>query len=964
MSRPTVFVSYSHKDEEWKDRLVTHLGVLQSQGLLDLWDDRRISAGEDWHQEIQEAMAAASVAILLVSANFLTSQFILGEEVPRLLECRDKEGLRIFPVIVKPCAWQTIGWLSRMQARPKDGRPLSAGDEHQIDADLAAIATEVHDLLKRSAPPSALQEFVPLDPDKISTSRLPITGRDLFGRQAELGLLDQAWADTNTNVLSLVAWGGVGKSALVNHWLRGMAGDHYRGAERVYGWSFYSQGTTERAVSADLFIELALTWFGDPNPTQGSPWEKGERLARLVKAQRTLLLLDGLEPLQFPPGPQEGKLKDQALQALLRELAALNPGLCVISTRLPVTDLEHFQGSTARRINLEHLSPQAGAEILKAQGLKGDQAELEQAASDFGGHALALTLLGSFLSDAYDGDVRRRSEVGPLEEEMRHGGHARRVMASYEKWFGAGPELAVLRILGLFNRPADGPAVAVLRAAPAIPGLTDTLFHTEQQKGLRAVFSRRKPKPLSDQDWNRTVAKLRRARLLAEKDPAHPDALDAHPLVREHFGQQLRQNHPEAWRKGNNRLYEHLKGTAKELPDTIEEMAPLFAAVAHGCQAGRYQEALEEVYYRRIQRGQEFFSKNKLGALGAELAALSGFFDPPWRQLVYGLTEVRKSWVLNEAGVDLRALGRLAEAAQPMQASLEMAIAREGWVNAAQSAENLSELYLTSGDMAQALAYARQSVDLADRSSDAFMRMYNRTTLADGLHQAGHLMEAAAAFREAEEMQKARQPQFPLLYSLPGFQYCDLLLGQGKYWEVQSRAENALDIVLSGSRILLDIALNHLSLGRAYLLQAQQEGTGTSTPSAALGTGSLRASMFSQAAAHLERTVDGLRQAGVQDYLLRGLLARAGLRRVTGALDRARGDLEEVLSIATRGGMRLHEADCHLEYARLHLACGEQEKAREGLARAKEMVEEMGYHRRDGEVAELEGLSADQEAPA
>ncbi len=148
MSKPTIFISYSHKDEEWKDRLVTQLGVLQSQGLLDLWDDRRIGAGEDWHQEIQEAMATASVAVLMVTANFLTSRFILSEEVPRLLERRANEGLRIFPVIVKPCAWQAVPWLSRMQCRPKDGRPLSAGDEHQIEAELAAIATEVHNLLE------------------------------------------------------------------------------------------------------------------------------------------------------------------------------------------------------------------------------------------------------------------------------------------------------------------------------------------------------------------------------------------------------------------------------------------------------------------------------------------------------------------------------------------------------------------------------------------------------------------------------------------------------------------------------------------------------------------------------------------------------------------------------------------------------------------------------------------------
>jgi len=187
-------------------------------------------------------------------------------------------------------------------------------------------------------------------------------------------------------------------------------------------------------------------------------------------------------------------------------------------------------------------------------------------------------------------------------------------------------------------------------------------------------------------------------------------------------------------------------------------------------------------------------------------------------------------------------------------------------------------------------------------------------------------------------MQKARQPQFPLLYSLWGFRYCDLLLGQGKYREVQSRAGQTLEWAKQYLG-LLDVALDHLSLGRAHLLQARQEGSRD----------------FSHAAAHLERAVDGLRQAGTQDHLPRGLLARAELRRVTGSLDRARADLEEALSIATRGGMRLHEADCHLEYARLHLACGEQEKARGSLARAKGMVEEMGYHRRDGEVAELEG---------
>jgi len=110
MVNPIVFISYSHKDEAWKNRLVSHLGVLQSEGLLGIWDDTRIEAGADWYPNIQKAIDASNVAILLISADFLTSKFILGEEVPRLLERREKEGLRIFPVIVKPCAWQHVKW--------------------------------------------------------------------------------------------------------------------------------------------------------------------------------------------------------------------------------------------------------------------------------------------------------------------------------------------------------------------------------------------------------------------------------------------------------------------------------------------------------------------------------------------------------------------------------------------------------------------------------------------------------------------------------------------------------------------------------------------------------------------------------------------------------------------------------------------------------------------------------------
>ena len=150
MTSPSVFISYSHKDEEWKNRLETHLRVLEMQEMLNVWEDRQIEAGDDWYPEIENAINNASIAILMISANFLTSKFIVGEEVPKLLERRKKEGIRVIPVIVKPCTWTRVQWLSKIQARPKDGRALSAGSEYQIDADLSALAEEIAYIIDNS----------------------------------------------------------------------------------------------------------------------------------------------------------------------------------------------------------------------------------------------------------------------------------------------------------------------------------------------------------------------------------------------------------------------------------------------------------------------------------------------------------------------------------------------------------------------------------------------------------------------------------------------------------------------------------------------------------------------------------------------------------------------------------------------------------------------------------------------
>ena len=156
----------------------------------------------------------------------------------------------------------------------------------------------------------------------IAQSRLPHSAEQLIGRTQELRKLTQALNSDKTHIVSIIAWGGVGKTSLVHEWMSRLAVQKWPKIERYFDWSFYSQGVREQgAASADNFIAEALRHFGDADPQAGSPHDRGERLARLVTAKPTVLILDGLEPLQYPPGPTQGEFKDPALWALLRGLA-------------------------------------------------------------------------------------------------------------------------------------------------------------------------------------------------------------------------------------------------------------------------------------------------------------------------------------------------------------------------------------------------------------------------------------------------------------------------------------------------------------------------------------------------------------------------------------------------------------------------------------------------------------------
>jgi tetratricopeptide (TPR) repeat protein len=761
--------------------------------------------------------------------------------------------------------------------------------------------------------------------------------------------------ESHPRVMTFVALGGEGKTALVANWAVGLAAKGWPECEAALGWSFYSQGTREQiAASSDLFLAEALKFFGAPT-VEGfeSAHDKGRRLAKWIGGKQAILILDGLEPLQYSPtSPTRGELKDEGLRALLKGLAQRNRGLCLVTTRYAIKDLEGY-AEGAPQHDLAPLSKAAGARLLESLGVSGTRQEREKLTEEVGGHALTLNIIGSYLRDAYGGEVRQRGLIKPEDASVEERGrHAFRAMDAYVEWFeGQGDKgaraLAILRLIGLFDRPANAGCLAALMNAPAIDGLTEPLV------------------VLNKSERNAVLTRLVDAKLVTVNRDAGGAlvTLDAHPLLREYFASELREGRPEAWQAAHRRLYEHLTATTQDKPEpTLDDLQPLYHAVAHRCRAGLQQEACDKVYRGRIMRGtgpDGFYSVNKLGAFGADLGAVACFFDPPWRRVSPSLTRQDQGWLLNEAALYLRTLGRLADALEPMRAALALDVEDENWKDAAQSAASLSQLELTLGDIRAAISSS--AVAHANRSGNAFQRIVNRTTHADALHQAGRRAEAAAQFVEAEVIEAKEYPDYPELTSVQGFRYCDLLLGDAERaaWQllegggesapsapleacdaVSTRAARTLKWMQAWSGAsLLTISVDYLTLARAALYKAILSGE--------------RA-----AGEHMKEAVDLLRRSGAQAYFLPGLLTRAVFRATTGASDGAREDLDEAFEVAERGPMRLFLADIHLHRARLFGLMADRRFAypwvspRDDLDKAHKLIEECGYGRRREELAD------------
>ncbi len=146
-TRTKVFISYSHRDQKWFERLRVHLNPLVRNSTIDLWDDTRIQAGDTWHPEIVRALGQARIAILLISADFLASDYIATHELPQLLEAARDDGAVILSVIVSASAFLRIPQLSQFQAVNDPKQPLDGVTQSEQEAVFERVAERVEQVV-------------------------------------------------------------------------------------------------------------------------------------------------------------------------------------------------------------------------------------------------------------------------------------------------------------------------------------------------------------------------------------------------------------------------------------------------------------------------------------------------------------------------------------------------------------------------------------------------------------------------------------------------------------------------------------------------------------------------------------------------------------------------------------------------------------------------------------------------
>jgi tetratricopeptide (TPR) repeat protein len=568
-----------------------------------------------------------------------------------------------------------------------------------------------------------------------------------------------------------------------------------------------------------------------------------------------------------------------------------------------VADLEKGESHAVMQIDMAEIQEEDGRNLLAVEKLKGTRKELQAVSRTYGNHPLALRLLSGFIKEFHNRDAAAAYELEPSASGGGISPPVARVLINFERH--ASPQLIrFLGYVGLFARPCT---LAELQAA----GLDANTLSDLRDTG-------------------------RRLYLVDEEDERAPGYVDVHPLLREYFGQQLRQSSIEEWKDANNRMAGFFFKNSPFQPDSLSEMLPLFEAVAHGCRAGVPVRAFNQ-YYKRIERERAEYQIYTLGAHGLTLSTLSEFFEKPWTQFPENLPDTLRATLLNRIGRCLKALGRGREAIGPLTEALQYELKiPDNQENAGIAAEDLASLHLEHGNPREALRYAQQALssyesavigakgDFAKIKRVLVLRSGSMSTVAVShwnmaeADRAKDAFDRMIALHDLAYMQLALPPR-PVT-STAGYRYGQFLVESGSWTDALKQADAVINYAGSFAD---DRIKGHLLAAEAWLQGGQPE----------------------KARPYADQAQNAAVAFGDRPLLARTLLVRAECRSAGLQHELARMDLDSAATIARRGGLKLLEVETLLASTKAWMKAGEIARARNDLGRATTALAERGYTR-------------------
>jgi tetratricopeptide (TPR) repeat protein len=391
-----LFFSYSHKDKVLRDQLETHLSTLKREHLISAWHDRQITAGTEWKGEIDDNLKSARIILLLVTANFLSSDYCNDVELRYAMKRHQKGEARVIPVILRPCDWKTAIF-AKLQALPTDGKPVISWTNR--DEAFLSVAEGIRIALKEMGSGGSLaatekQETSSTIPPPALNAlhQLPAPPADFTGRADELKELFAAVKTGGVTISGLQGLGGVGKTALALK-LAEQLKPEYPDAQ------FYLdlKGVTQPLTPRDAMAHVVRAY----HPTAQLP-EQEEQMAALYRS-----VLDGRRALL---------LMDNARDA--QQVAPLIPSAGCL---LLVTSRRHFTLHGMMEINLDQLPPADARDLLlriatRLQKEKADQ--VDELARLCGYLPLALRAVASALQG--EKNISPADYANRLKETGKH----------------------------------------------------------------------------------------------------------------------------------------------------------------------------------------------------------------------------------------------------------------------------------------------------------------------------------------------------------------------------------------------------------------------------------------------------------------------------------------------------------------------------------------------------------------